>query len=171
MDRLIGSVQQEIFSRFGLLSAIALPVMIPMKFCSVSVTPSDFASCFNGLEGAFQITGATYGLNESSLYLSAKLDEPGVRIWNLLYERLKKLKSSEGVEPFKPFIGFYLAQEESSVSLEEVVKALGEPPKVRFSSFTYTLIRLELDEPAESWYRDVFWEVEQLVKVRKSRAV
>ncbi len=171
VDRLVGAVQQDLFARFGLLSSIALPVMIPIRFCAMSAGASDFKACFDKLDGAFRITATSYRKHETSLFLETTFDETGSQIWDLLAERLDELPSCPAAEPFDTASGFYLGQMENSLSPDKIIAALEKPPAFRFISFTYALIRLELDEPPERWYRNVFWEIEQSVKVRKSRSL
>jgi len=88
---------------------------------------------------------------------------------DLLNERLDELGPRPGARPFDTVSGFYLGQMENSISPDKLLAALEEPPAFQFTSFTYALIRLELNEPAERWYRIVFWEIEQSIKVRKNR--
>ena len=171
IDRLVGAVQEGLFSRFGLLSSIALPVMIPIRFCAVSVDASDFNVCFDKLDVAFRITATSYRKHGISLFLETTFDERGAQIRELLAERMNGLASQPAAGPFDPVSGFYLGQKEDSLSPDDIIAALAEPPAFRFTSFTYALIRLELGEPSEGWYRNVFWEIEQSIKVRKSRSL
>lgn len=92
-----------------------------------------------------------------------------MKIRDLLNERLDELACRPAAKPFDTVSGFYLGQMENSLSPDKILAALGEPPAFQFISFTYALIRLELDEPAERWNRNVFWEIEQSITVRKSR--
>jgi hypothetical protein len=169
IERVVGGLQEDLFSHFGLLSSLALPVMIPMHFCNNAVGDRQFGSCFEGLDAAFWINATSFRREGDSIFLEASFDEKGTTIWDRLQRRINRLQPIESAQPFDLARGFFLGQREDSQGPDEFLHALAEPPRFRFSSFSYALIGVELGENKTAWYRHIYWEVEKIIKARKSR--
>ncbi len=168
IERVVGALQEELFAHFGLLSSLALPVMIPISFCEKTVGDREFGACLEGIDATFWISAGSFRKTGDSLFLETSFDETGAKIWNHLHERIVGLRSIKSDAPFELARGFFLGQKEGSQGPDEFLKVLAGP-QFRFSSFSYGLVGVELGESQEAWYRHIYWEIEEIIKARKSR--
>jgi len=169
IERIISQLQDDIFRTTGLVSPLALPVMLPIRFLSDSVSYPSFQSVFEGINASFTVQSAGFRLFGGVLYLYVRMDEEGERLMETLESRLEKLESPQIQPPFSPARGFFLCYDEESQGLEGILQSLGPPPSFRFSSFGFSLVALTIADPPMKWWSHVSWEMEGLIKVRKSR--
>ena len=165
IDRAVGEIQDTIFTCFGLASALALPVMIPLRILSPDTNPSDFLSLFENHPRRLTGQSSTYRIVDESLFLSTRLSTEE----NLDVNFPSPADYQKGDYPklFPVREGFFLCSQEQGVPLEKVLIRLNQPPSLHFKPLGYALIALETSDLPE-WWRQTQWEIESLIKCRKS---
>ena len=161
----VGRFQREIFSRHGLVSAIALPPLVPVAFLPEAGLRRGLLQELNALAAApYRITIGALAWNAGALYLG--VDSAG--LWQQLRESALARVPSEPAGLFPVREGFFLGCEEPPVDAQDPVR-----PHLADSGFTSSslgLLRLSTARPPAAWWRDVRWEIAEDIPLRGRRA-
>jgi hypothetical protein len=187
IDRLIGELQEQLFSELGLASALALPVMLPLLYLPVEQAEGFFKQALKETEHSL------FGFRIASLDLTVVKEEgEGSPVRTNLFFKTDVSSRGEGIlsgmqavgeravgsagEAVTPFhcnrplplfrYGFFLGQAGTSVPDPLPVNP---PPAFRFSIFTYELLKFSVADPPRPWYSEVHWEVAARQEVRRPR--
>jgi hypothetical protein len=164
VEKTVGAIQERIFSRFGLTSAIALPPVVPLRFVS---SPG-------GVHPPRGMTVRTtaYETEGCSLYLGVEL-----RVGE------KKLESADILDaagkgeaepaacravPFPDHTGFYLCTTNDAALLPAVVEDISPPPRLDFHPLGVALLTLKYLS-TQPWWSHLSWEIDSLQIIRKQR--
>ena len=159
IERIVSRLQETIYSSFGTISAMALPVMIPLGFIPTAVSPESFRQVLNDAREGFSIHSARYRKEDSSVYLSL-IPEPEASFRRIV----ERLELNDSRSPFPPYFGFFLCDIAETEEAETDLADFPEVPSFRFASFHFALIDLRFHRLKDSLWHHVEWEL--LVKWR-----
>jgi len=168
IERAMVDVQRGLFARTGLASAMALPPLVPLAFLPPENAGDRFHAALEGLNSRFTITGSGYVVKSGALFLDAVWDDAGLDVRRRLAERLGEPAAAPSgcppvharqPRPFPPYPGILLG-----AGLPIDLRPPVEPPRVRFSSFWYALIRIASTAAAERWWENCYWQVEERIR-------
>lgn len=165
VDAEVGRLQQAIFASRGLVSAIALPPLVPVRFL-----PPDGPGRIPdppGREVPSRWRAAATTLVEADDSLFLGLDTRGA--WHGLHSDLRYRPGRPGGGLFSEAEGFFLGcpgQEQSA----EPRPGVDEPavPVLAFSSASLAIFRIKVPE-AGPWWTDLSWEIEDRRPLRGRR--
>jgi hypothetical protein len=149
----LGRLQAGIFSAHGLLSAQALPPLLPLAFLPMGTAPAGLLpSMEKAVAAPWRVRVRGYLWAEGFLYLS--VDSGGM--WTAL--RAEALAGC-GAEPpgfFPPREGFFLGCGEAT----DEQRASVHPPasELVFTSAELALFRIETPRVDGQWWRELYWE-------------
>ena len=115
-----------------------------------------------------RIRGSEFRLLKNALYLMLEWDEAADRDWVELMRRLAALPAFDGIPPFPSAQGLFLADREQRSDKKVFEDALGETPAFRFGAFSCSLLTLDISDPPDPWWRQVYWELSGEIRARKS---
>lgn len=164
IDRAVGEIQDTIFTCFGLASALALPVMIPLRILSPDTNPSDFLNLLEDHPRRLAGQSSIYRIVDKSLFLTTRFSTEENR--NVYFPSPVDNKKADCPRLFPVQEGFFLCSQEQDVPLEKVLSRLNPPPSLRFKPLGYALIAVETSDLPE-WWRQTQWEIESLIKCRR----
>jgi len=160
----VGRFQQEIFSRHGLVSAIALPPLVPVAFLPEAGLRRDLLQELNALASApYRITIGAPAWSRGALYLA--IESAG--LWQQLREGALARVPSEPAGLFPAREGFFLGCEEPPAGARDSIRA--GLTDSGFTSSRLVLLRLSTPQPPALWWRDVRWEIAEDVPLRGRR--
>jgi len=187
IDRAIGRIQEEIFSSFGLTSALALPPMIPLRFLAGNPLPGDSSRDAEPAPTARALDGLTvrttsFRVVENALYLGAESRLPsgrrtgstvGLGVDDVL-ERLPLGAHVDTDDPlFPPAPGFFLCVDQEtcgeSALLRRVAEAVAPAPALHFHPLGIGIFTVEA-QSSKRWWRALSWEMQSLIRLRKGKA-
>ena len=154
----VGRIQAGIFSEHGLLSAAALPPLVPIAFMTpqpgAAAQPAA-AALLRDLERSvpapWRISAVGPCWVSGWLYLS--IDSGGM--WARLRAGALALRGGEPDGPFPAAEGFFLGCGEASTKQREAIRPAA--PEMSFSSSDIALVAVRT-EGSGPWWRDVYWE-------------
>jgi hypothetical protein len=171
IEAAVGRAQEAIFREHGLVSAIALPPLVPVAFLAGGggdggggdALPRGFLGRVERTAHGpylFTVTGITW--KDGALFLA--LDSGGV------WEALRAACSAEagGTGLFPGFEGFFLGCLEADPGQRESIHV--EMPDARFSSASLAVARISTPSSGESWWRDLCCTIEEERPLRGTRA-
>jgi hypothetical protein len=164
VQTVVGRVQQALFATHGLLSAVALPPIVPVAFIEPPAKPRAF---LEGLErsAAAPWRARTAGAGWLDGWLFLRVETGG--LWaGLRAEALAR--GGELAGPFPAAEGFFLGCAEARADQRDAIAA--PDPAQAFSSADLALLRLETAE-GTAWWRAVSWETieERPLRGRRTR--
>ncbi len=165
IDRAVGEIQDTIFTCFGLASALALPVMIPLRILSPDTNPSSFHSLLENQPRSLTVQSSTYRIVDKSLFLSTSLSTE--ENLDVNFPSPVDYQKRDYPKLFPVREGFFLCSQEQGVPLEKVLSRLDPPPSLCFKPLGYALIAVETSDLPE-WWSQTQWEIESLIKCRRS---
>jgi hypothetical protein len=148
----VGRIQQGIFSAHGLVSAVALPPLVPIAYLASEARARELLGELDasvsapwriGIAGAVWVSGF--------LYLG--IDSGGM--WGVLRARALALRGTEPAGPFPPDEGFFLGCPEATAEQREAIHP--PAPGTRFTSGALALVRIET-AGGGPWWSEVSWE-------------
>jgi hypothetical protein len=183
--RAVRQAQESLYAGWGLVSPLALPPLIPLRFAAPERPPS--AQTRSGLER--ELVAALRGpaapraprcrtggcaLREEVLFWEL---EGELTAFSSLAERLSPWPAPEP-PPFPPRRGFLLALPEPEADLHRAAAGLSLPPAASFTTTALVLLAVrrltpEPLDPAEEppaalpWYRALEWEELLRLALRK----
>ncbi len=176
IEAAVGRAQEAIFREHGLVSAIALPPLVPVAFLggggeigggggegSGHALPRGFLGRVERAVHApylFTVTGITW--KDGALFLA--LDSGGV--WDAL--RAACSAEAGGTGLFPGFAGFFLGCLEADPGQRESIRV--QMPDARFSSASLAVARISTSSSGESWWRDLCCTIEEERPLRGTRA-
>jgi hypothetical protein len=146
-------VQDSLFSRYGLASAVALAPFIPVLFLPPAGLPGGLASLGRGIPSPrFSVTGTRW--EGGGLWLT--VESGGA--WKALREEARAAAASDAGTAAAPLFpeteGFPLGCWE--VPAEERRGISVEAPVLRFSSCLLALARITVGESRREWWTEVY---------------
>ena len=154
LDRL----RERLFRRHALVSALALPPLLPLGFLEEEAVPG-LRGVLEGLRAAFPLEAGGIREEEGALFLA--VDSGGS--WAALREAIGRARPLRpGFLPLRE--GFFLACLEPGAPPEDLLGAPSAggppwppaPPLGRFSPRGFSLLEIH-SEPPLPWWRDVRW--------------
>ena len=149
VERQIVSMQEDIFTRYGLSSAIALPVIMPFRFLLPSVSPDGFRSELSDLTVPLTLSSANYEVVNNALYINIEVDHIGSEAWMKLNRRLESLPLFPGTPPIPEHRGFFLCRHENETPLDTVATYLPTDLHFRFKTFHFGLLSISISD--QTW--------------------
>lgn len=159
IERIITGLQEAIYSASGAVSAVALPVMIPLRLLSDAVTPDSFQKSLGDTRAGFPICSHTYRKVEASMFLGLKAESPHEPAHRRIIQNLASFEPYESRTPFPPFFGFYLCDFSGIQAIKPDLSDISQAPSFRFSSFHFALIDLFLASDQDNPWHHVEWKV------------
>jgi hypothetical protein len=160
----VGRLQARLFAAHGLISAQALPPLIPVSFIAPGApTRSLLPELDHCIRAPWRIRVTGTQWVGGSLYLG--VDSAGA--WAALRTRAQELCGAEPLPLFPPAEGFFLGCAEAAP--DERQRILPEAPAASFTSCAVALVRVETAHPGEGWWREVYWEFDGLKPLRGRR--
>ena len=160
----VGRLQARLFAAHGLVSAQALPPLIPVSFVATVATTRglllELDHCISA-PWRIRVTGTQWV--EGSLYLG--VDSAGA--WAALRTRAQELCGVEPHSIFPAAEGFFLGCGEAAA--EERDRIRPEAPEAAFTSCVVALVRIETAYTGEGWWREVYWEIAEQKPLRGRR--
>ncbi len=184
--RLVRLAQESLYAAWGLVSPLALPPLVPLRFAAPPSPPS--AEELRRLERELgQTLRGTEAPRAPRCRTAAGVLRGGALFWELeaeteflvsLVERLCPWPEAEP-PPFPARPGFLLALPETGVELEKAASGLSLPPPGSFTTLALVLLGvrrltpeplacLDPPPPPRPWYRALEWE--QLLRLPLRRA-
>jgi hypothetical protein len=159
-----GAIQETIFREHGLVSAIALPPIVPVAFLDAGPTRGFLDSLDRAVHAPYRFRTTSVLRSEGALFLG--LDTGGV--WAALRSACAALVGvPEGRRLFPTAEGFFLGCLEAGEAKRQGV--LPEPAAMSFSSSTLAVMRITTPARGYRWWRDVSCEIEEERPLRGKR--
>ena len=178
IERMVVSLQNDIFSQYGLPSALALPAFVPLSFHSANVTALNFISLFESTIYAFPLISGTVHVRDDCLFLSLQTDETGESGLEKILSRLANLSPFEAEPPIPVTRGIFLCHSRDRMQLAAIAREIPVLPSFRFASFHFGLIDINwensagtTDEAAPVCWEQTSWNVETRIKARRSSSI
>jgi len=156
----VGRVQQRIFADHGLVSAVALPPLVPVAFLPAEELMHGLLAKLNASVAApYRIRLAGLAWRDGFLYLG--IDSGGV--WG----SLRAEASGEASGLFPPFEGFFLGCAEAGAAQRGSI--LPPLPALGFTSSTLAVMRICAPAEGGAWWREVSTEILEEIPLRGRR--
>jgi len=165
VEAAVGRAQEAVFREHGLVSAIALPPLVPVAFLrggEGDPLPRGFLGRVERAVRApylFTVTGIAW--EAGALFLA--LDSGGV--WGALREACAP--ETGGPDLFPVFEGFFLGCVEATDAQRESIRV--QAPDASFSSASLALVSILTLEAGAGWWREVSYTVEEEKPLRGKR--
>jgi hypothetical protein len=182
ISRQIDLIRERLFSDYCLVSAAALPPLIPLLFLPPGRYTLREVQLKEKISRAFPITAGNYRECQGNLFLA--VDSNGG--YDFLKQELKNYlltgaeekadtgekagtqerAKADGV-PFPCTEGFFLAASERLADFSKVIKELGTPGPLHFSSYSLAVLKLESFSHPGKWWQNSRWEETTRLNCRK----
>jgi hypothetical protein len=149
----LGKLQAGIFSAHGLLSAQALPPLLPVAFLSVDVRRRGLLRAVDLAARApwrVRVTGTSW----VDGFLFVSVESGGM--WDALRRRTLAACGPEPRRLFPAFEGFFIGCGEATPAQREGIRP-GVPP-VLFTSAFLALVQIDAPRGRAEWWRELYWE-------------
>jgi hypothetical protein len=159
----IGRVQAGIFREHGLLSAQALPPLIPVAFLP-DPPPRGLLSELNGAVRAgwrMSVTGPNWV--GGFLFIGIRSGQA----WAGLRERALSLCGTEPRRLFPPAEGFFLGCGDASEEQRRLIRPV--LPVLSFTSCQVALMSVSSPRGDGEWWRELYWETVEELPLRGRR--
>ena len=160
----VGRLQASLFAAHGLVSAQALPPLIPVSFLMPGAPTRgllvELDHCIRA-PWRIRVTGTQWV--EGSLYLG--VDSAGT--WAVLRTRAQELCGVEPPSLFPAAEGFFLGCGEAAPEERDRIRPAA--PTASFTSCDVALVRIETAQTGEGWWREVYWEIAEQKPLRGRR--
>ena len=160
----VGKIQQSIFAEHGLVSAVALPPLIPVASLLPGEPPGDLLKTLNARVSApyrIRLRGTT-AWHRGFLYLA--VDSGG--LWHELRDG-SPCDSDEAPTLLPGFEGFFLGCSEADSRLRELIHPA--VPETGYTSTRLARMIVEIPGPQDAWWREVSWEIVEEIPLRGRR--
>ncbi len=166
VEAAVGSAQEAIFREHGLVSAIALPPLVPVAFLGDGEgdpLPRGFLGRVErSVRAPYLFTVTETAWHGGALFLA--LDSGGV--WGAL--RAACAPETEGAGLFPAFEGFFLGCVEATRAQRQSIRV--EAPEARFSSVNLAVARISTPASGQHWWREISCTIEEEKPLRGKRA-
>ena len=166
VEAAVGRAQEAVFREHGLVSAIALPPLVPVAFLGGGEgdpLPRGFLGRVERAVRApylFTVTGIAW--EAGALFLA--LDSGSV--WSALREACAAEVVRVGL--FPAFEGFFLGCVEATRAQRQSIRV--DAPEARFSSVSLAVARLTTQASGPDWWREISCTIEEEKPLRGKRA-
>jgi hypothetical protein len=185
--RLARQAQESLYAAWGLVSPLALPPLVPLRFAAPAQPPSTEELRRLEQELVQELRGPAAPCAPRCRFTGCALHQ-GALFWELeaetgpLASRVQRLCPWPAPEPppFPPHPGFLLALPEPGTDLSEAAAGLGLPAPGSFTTLALELlgvrrltpeplVPLDPPPPPRPWYRALEWEVLLRLPLRKGK--
>jgi hypothetical protein len=169
MERVVSDLRGELYRRWGAVSALALPPLVPLRGWALAVPPAEASAILADAAVPLDVVLERYERVEGCLYLmvaAAGLDALCARIDDAARAAGDREPAPIGLFPARR--GFFLAGPDLEAPVEEVGQALPVPAERRFGSYALSIMRVCVHAPLERWWELVSWDEEVCVPVKRS---
>jgi len=164
VEAALGKLQAEIFSRYGLASAQAVPPMIPVAFLPVAAPTRGLLGSLNdSVRAPWSIRTTGFEWAEEYLYLG--IGSGGA--WSALRARTLETCGAEPSGLFPIREGFFMGCGDATPAQRDAIRP-AVPPAV-FSSSELVLLRIEKPPGPGAWWRELYWEIVEQRPLRGRR--
>jgi len=154
VEAALGKLQAEIFSRYGLASAHAMPPLIPVAFLPLEASTRGLLGSLNDcVRAPWRIR--TTGCEWAAEYLYVGIGSGGA--WAALRARTLETCGAEPSGLFPIREGFFMGCGEATSAQREAIRPAAPP--VSFSSSDLVLLRIERPPGKGAWWRELYWEI------------
>jgi hypothetical protein len=153
VEAALGRLQAEIFSRYGLASAQAMPPLIPVAFLPLEASTRGLLGRLNdSVRAPWSIR--TTGCEWAEEYLYVGVGSGGA--WAALRARTLEACGAEPSRLFPVREGFFMGCGDATPAQRDTIRP-AVPPAV-FSSSDLVLMSIERPLGRGAWWREVYWE-------------
>jgi len=154
VEAAIGKLQAEIFSRWGLASAQAVPPLIPVAFLPLNAPTRGLLGSLNdSVRAPWNIR--TTGCQWAEGYLYVGIASGGA--WSALRARTLERCGAEPSGLFPIREGFFMGCGDATPAQRDAIRPAAPP--VSFSSSDIVLLRIEMPPGQGAWWRELYWEI------------
>lgn len=157
VSREITLLQKILFSKYGLISAFALPPLIPLGYHPISFSEQDFSHATAHITHAFRVSLGQFCLEKNSLFISVNTNGE----WQTLRQQLNVCTQRSSLNlpattALSIYEGIFLSLNEQKCvdfvfQLDDLSRLIG------FSA--QTLAFLQIRSAEKNWWNEVFWTV------------
>jgi hypothetical protein len=153
-------MQNRLFREFGFASSLCLPVSVPLAFMDPTLDRAKAIRSISVPRTGFPIGCVELSIESGCFFL---IVEPRGKISELASGLVKTQGALNAESPGRMLIpaagGIFLGCNESGVSLESAILALSPLPVLKFSSFSLTIMDIEVRAKGAAWWTSVSWEI------------
>jgi hypothetical protein len=164
VEAALGKIQAEIFSRFGLASAHALPPVIPVAFLPSNTSPRGLLGSLN--ESVHAPWSVRAGDSEwEAEYLYVGVGSGGA--WSALRARTLETCGGEPIRLFPIREGFFMGCGDATPAQRDAIRPA--VPPAAFSSGDLVLLSIETPSGHGAWWQELYWEIVEQRPLRGRR--
>ena len=164
VEAALGKVQAEIVSRYGLVSAQAMPPLIPVAFLPPTAPTRRLLGSLNqSVRAPWSIRTTDCEWAEEFLYVG--IVSGGA--WAALRTRALETCGAEPRPLFPAREGFFMGCGEATPAERETMRV--SVPPAAFSSSDLVLLSIESPRGRGAWWRELYWEIVEQRPLRGRR--
>jgi hypothetical protein len=164
VEAALGRVQAEIFSRYGLASAQALPPLIPVAFLPREAATRGLLGSLNeSVRAPWSIR--TTGCEWAEEYLYLGIESGGA--WSALRARTLETSVAEPTGLFPIREGFFMGCGDAAPAQRDAIRPA--VPPAAFSSSDLVLLSIEKPAGNGAWWQELYWEIVEQRPLRGRR--
>ncbi len=191
INREIGKIRDILYSRWGLASALALPVLIPLLFLPIDIDIPDKKKLKTLAVSGFYCVTRTFAPIGRHLFLGLDCMYRAKELAAFVETLIPRSPGKPDIwRPIPELSGFYLCELENLSGFEEVIASLEPPPKLHFPIHTISFVKAEIlsadnthalpgtgrqvgMEPISTstrfnWWQALQWEEVTVVRLKKA---
>ena len=172
MRRVIADLRKELYVRWGCVSALALPPIVPLCAWPLRLGPAEAAGLLASCARALRFELASFEKVSGYLYLTLRCAGLDLLVRDLDAAILDAEPAGDRGRPVNaifPFHqGFLLAGPDLAENLPEPGSVLTIPAERSFGAYDLTVICVRSHAPPDRWWDLVSWEEESCVPVKRN---
>ena len=159
----VSHLQHVLYSKYCMVSALALPPLIPLSFHPHSFSEKDFTHVVENITHGFRVTLGRLCYEKNALFISVNTKGK----WKALRRKFSSTATDEFCTILPIFEGIFLALNEK----KRHDYGLPMCNLIRLKGFhSPSLALLEIEGACQKWWSEVFWTVCLEKKMRKPAA-
>jgi hypothetical protein len=164
VEAALGKLQAELFSRYGLASAQAMPPLIPVAFLPLEAPTRGLLGSLNdSVRAPWSIR--TTGCEWAGEYLYVDVESGGA--WAALRARTLERCGAEPDGLFPVREGFFMGCGDAAPAQRDTIRPAIAP--AAFSSSDLVLVSIERLLGQVAWWRELYWEIVEQRPLRGRR--
>jgi len=160
----LGRLQAEIFSRYGLASALALPPVVPVAFLPPDAATRELLGKLNeSVHAPWSMRTTACEWADECLYVG--IGSGGT--WSALRARTLETCGPEPRRLFPIREGFFMGCGDATPAQRDAIRPA--VPPASFSSSDLVLLRIEKPAGNGAWWQELYWEIVEQRPLRGRR--